>query len=117
VRGPPPCFVWGERHSIFGSFKPSFLLASNFNVSEALHYCLEAQLILFINVSWFIQGLGEEVDNRRQIAIKCWLDKLATMTFTPLCRLISDNNHNAADDDELSTALITADFLLSLALY
>jgi hypothetical protein len=33
-----------------------------FIMSLALHYRLETQVILFINVFWLVQGLGEEVD-------------------------------------------------------
>ena len=53
-----------------------------FNVSEALHYCLEMRIIFFINVFWLVQGLGEEVDYRRQIATTFQLDELATTTLT-----------------------------------
>ena len=50
-----------------------------FNLTEALHYC---QIILFINVFWLVQGLGEEVDSRRQITPTFQLDELATTTLT-----------------------------------
>lgn len=50
---------WGE---ISGALELPEQSLELFIVSLALHYRLETQVILFINVFWLVQELEEEVD-------------------------------------------------------